>query len=332
MGIFALGRYAISISVAAALLSACGGSQLGQQYAPTAPVATTASPAVNAHLADLLYVSNGGGVVIVYRYWQHSFHQLLKGFKAPKGECVDAAGDVFITDSKLSEIFEYQHDAKKPLHVLKDPGYRPYACSVDFTTGNLAVANKTTKSGGYGNIAMYAYASGTPKIYGIRYLPNPIACGYDNEGNLFVASLENYSGYLYASFAYLPKGAGSFINVQLPYIYSSDPFQLVSNLQWDGTYWAVEYEGSILRYSINQSGIATYQGKIGLNGHPYTVGQFWINNFAHRSIIVTVESVYSSRGQNVVQYWGYPEGGDAIDSITKYLNEPYGVTVSLKPS
>ena len=66
---------------------------------------------------------------------------MLAGFRAPKGECVDADNDVFITDSKLSEIFEYQHGAKKPVNILTDNGYRPYGCSIDFTTGNLAVAN-----------------------------------------------------------------------------------------------------------------------------------------------------------------------------------------------
>jgi hypothetical protein len=319
-------RCAVVISAASALLAACGGGSR-QQIAPVIPVT---NPAVNAHSADLLYVSNGSGVVNVYRYWQRSFHQKLTGFKAPKGECVDADGDVYITDSELKEIFEYRHDATKPVRIIKEFGYRPYACSVDFATGNLAVANK--KSGSAGNIAIYASASGTPKIYKIRYLPHPMACGYDNQGNLFVASVEHYSGYPYANFAYLPKGEDSFVNVRLPYLTSSYPFALISNLQWDGTYWAVENDADIFRYSIDRSGTAAYQGEVFLDFHAYTPGQFWINNFAHRSIIVTVEAEYNGQSQNLIQYWDYPQGGSPIDSFSKFLSAPYGVAVSLKPS
>jgi hypothetical protein len=285
------------------------------------------APPIGARSVDLLYVSNGSGDVTVYRYWGREPHQVLTGFKAPKGECVDAVNDVFITDSKLSEIFEYQHGAKKPVQILKDRGYRPYGCSIDFTTGNLAVANNRTRAGGPGGIALYKGAVGEPKFYGIKYLPNPIACAYDNNGNLFVASLLNYSGYLYASFAYLPHGTTSFINVTIPYL-GSGPFDLVSDVQWDGTYWAIEDEGSILRYSIDQNGNPTYEGLVDLNGHPYTAGQFWVNNFKNRSLIVTVESVYYSEFENIVQYWDYPAGGSSVGSITKYLNEPFGVTLS----
>ena len=99
-------------------------------------------------------------------------------------------------------------------------------------------------------------------------------------------------------------------------------------MQWDGTYWAIEDEGSILRYSIDQNGNATYEGLVGLSGHPYTAGQFWVNNFENRSLIVTVESLYYSRLQNIVQYWDYPAGGNSVGSITNYLNEPYGVALS----
>lgn len=317
---------------AAALFADCGGSQ--PQLALTAPAVDKSGPPAGVGSRDLLYVSNGiGGDVSVYRYWKRTFYQSLTGFSAPKGECVDSVGDVFITDSKLAKIFEYEHGAKNPDNILADAHYRPYGCSVDFATGNLAVANYETKSGGPGGIAIYKHALGKPKLYGsIKPVPYPIACGYDNRGNLFIASVETYSGYPYASFAYLPKGTRSFISVRLPYLTSSYPYALVSDVQWDGTYWAVENDGDIFRYSIDQNGNATYQGQIFLSGNGYNVGssysirQFWISDNATQ--IVSADSNHNGRGQSIVQYWNYPQGGNPIGSIGVYLDQPYGVTVS----
>jgi hypothetical protein len=129
--------------------------------------------------------------------------------------------------------------------------------------------------------------------------------------------------------------------VMLPGIGSSGPFDLVSGIQWDGQYWAVEYEGNILQYSIDSHGNAAYQGQTTLTGNNYSAvpGEFWITNFQGASgkqgtQIVTVEQYsYGSRSsQNAVWYWKYPAGGDSIGVITDYLNEPYGVTVSLAPN
>jgi hypothetical protein len=49
---------------------------------------------------DLLYVSNGDGLVNVYRYWQHTLVGVLTAFKNPLGECTDAIGHVYIADEK----------------------------------------------------------------------------------------------------------------------------------------------------------------------------------------------------------------------------------------
>lgn len=299
----------------------------------------TIAPAGAAGKWDLLYVSNGSGTVTVYRYWLRTLHQVLTGFRSPKGECVDRLGDVYITDARLKKIFEYQHGGAKPIKVLSDPGYVPYGCSISPATGDLAVANYSTTGRGAGDIAIYRHANGKPKFYPpIRYAPSPISCGYDDRGNLFVASLLNYSGYLYASFAYLPKRSVTFVKVILSNIGSSGPFDLVSGLQWDGKYWAVEYEGSIQQYSIDRQGNATYQGETGLYYNNYSPGQFWITNFRGGSgqgnQIVTVEqySYYERSSENIVRYWKYPAGGNSTGSITDYLNEPYGVTVSLAPN
>jgi hypothetical protein len=316
-------RLAPAVCALVAVTSGCGGA-LTPSVLPVGSQGE-AKPATVAKW-DLLYVSNGSGDVTIYRYWKRAFVRLLTGFKAPKGECVDKGGNVFITDSAAQRIVEYAHGGTKPVAKLADTGYAPYGCSIDPRNGNLAVANRTSK-GGYGGIAIYVKAKGNPHYYGpIKYLPNPITLGYDDRGNLLIGSLFVESGYYYASFALLPKGSTSFINVTLQQVVSGSPFEDVTTVQWDGAYWAVVDSGQVLRYTIDDQGNATYIGATPLYGSSFQPNQFWIYRTAVGAEIVGAQSYYSS----VVMYWPYPSGGSSIGSITDFLNAPYGVTVSRK--
>lgn len=278
--------------------------------------------------SDLLYVSNGSGNVTVYDYKTRKFVEMIRGFKAPKGECADSKGDVFVVDTKLRQIFEYPHGQKKPLRTLTDSKYVPYGCGVDPSTNNLAVANNSKVAGGNGGVAIYANASRKPVIYS-NVLTSPIGCAYDDKGDLLVASYFTYgTGLAWATFAYLPKGARSFIkNVTLPGIrYYSQP-QNVNGVRWDGKYWAVLYWGNVYEYSIDHTGTATLENKTVLykNNLKWNPGEFWIAN----GEVVTVETYqYSSITKNAINYWDYPSGGPLLDSLNSYLNNPYGIAVS----
>jgi hypothetical protein len=321
MNALAFLRTALPVWVAAIGLTGCA---LPPAATPPATPAIAVQRDANAK-SVLLYISNGGGNVAVYRYWKRTLVGLLTGFKAPKGECVDAEGNVFITDSGLAKIRVYAHGGTKPIRVLEDRGYRPYSCSVDPTNGSLAVANYHG-SGFDGGIAIYRHAEGKPKFYGpIDGLPNPVAVGYDNQGNLLIASLDQYtSSYEYASFALLPKGSQSFIEVKLQEISSGSPFEDVTCVQWDGQYWAIADSGQIYRYAIADDGDSTFEGIVSLSGGPgYEHAQFWIYEAPGVSQVVGTDPA-----SNTLSYWHYPAGGVAIASITGYLNQPYGVTVS----
>lgn len=315
-----MSRFAVSVCVAVVMLAGCGGPP-GQAGIP--PITSSPQSPDGASQRDLLYVSNAAGDVTVYRYWQHTFLTQLTGFKAPKGECVDTVGNVFITDSGLEKIREYAHGGAKAINVLDDSGYEPYGCSVDPKTGNLAVANDRASNGGAGGIVIYKHASGSGQFYGpIKGLSNPVALGYDDRGNLLMVSLYEESSYEYASFGLLPKGSQSFIPIELYQVSYGSPFENVRSVQWDGEYWAVANNGSILRYSIERTGHVTYEGAIALSDAGYE-NQLWITNFPDGSQIVGAAS-YS----NDVAYWHYPAGGSSIATITEFLNDPYGVTVS----
>ncbi len=72
------------------------------------------------------------------------------------------------TETSLTHgyVYEYSHGGTQSIATLSDPG-SPYGCSVDPTTGNLAVANTTSSGyyGYYGYVAIFPDAEGTATTY-----------------------------------------------------------------------------------------------------------------------------------------------------------------------
>lgn len=166
-----LGRCVLGICAATVILAGCSGSASPITAPGTMPQSLASGPRAahgrswmlpEATSEDLMYVSNGNGTVTVYSYPQGNMVGTLLGFDIPMGECADAAGDVFITVYDLAKIFEYAHGGTKPMAKLSGTEY-PSSCSVDPTSGNLAV--DTTAFGG--PVSIYAHAKGSPKIYDI---------------------------------------------------------------------------------------------------------------------------------------------------------------------
>ena len=153
----------------------------------------------------LLYISDiGTNDVYVYSYPRGKLMGALTGFESPEGECVNKAGDVWITNTSAAEIVEYAHGGASPIATLSDAGQYPVGCSVNKSTGDLAVSNSQTTSSGAGSVSVYPAASGTPKTYSVPNTYYPYFLGYDSHGDLFVDG-EN-SGFTAFEFARLSKG------------------------------------------------------------------------------------------------------------------------------
>ncbi len=270
---------------------------------------------------DLLYVSNTNGTVTVYRYWKHNLVGKLYGFVSPEGECVDGTENVFITDSEASDIVEYAHGVTTPTRILHDGQFRPDSCSVDPTTGKLAVT-------GRGAVAIYKHRSIHPTIFSTRCcIVSPVACAYDDKGDLFVAG---FTGSL-STFAELPKHGLSFIPVN-PSVSSSSEWLGVESILWDGRYFAIGESGA-WRFRVRRDGHAIYKGYTELDG-AVNEGESWIPHFSanpNRQGTQIVAAVGTEgQGPGSVLYWNYPAGGEPIATITYGIQHPYGVTVSRK--
>ncbi|MBV8374450.1 MAG: hypothetical protein JO302_02975 [Candidatus Eremiobacteraeota bacterium] len=307
-------------------LGGCAGNGSGtpgqtNPLIPTAPNAAheTSWMARDADTQDLLYVSNAkDGSIYVYSYPQGKLAGSLFNLQA-SGLCSNANGDVFIP--KGNEVLEYAHGGTQPLAVLRNPlGGVTQFCSVDPTTGNLAVSGGISPK--YG-VAIYTNGKGDPRIYmegdrSVRYS----SCAYDGKGNLFVVVTAGKS-YRSSNLVELPNGGA-----QVRYVtWNGTPRPRLGSIQWDGKYLAAESPASdshpamLFRYRFSGRR-ATLVGKTALPGAGSPL-EFWI----YGAQVVVPNQGTNSHGAAVTLY-DYSRG-DKTGQINEDAREPQAATMSI---
>src|SRR5580704_14935990 len=164
-------RYAAAIS--AALLAGCGGGAPSVSAGAHALAMTNPMGLVPVQHLDrgrswirpdagkqwLLYVSDASsGTIDVYNYRVKAgkLYGQITGLSFPYGQCVDRSGDVYVVDNNTSKIYEYAHGGTTPIATATDDYGSPIGCSVDSTTGNVAVGNFNGPGSGTGGIDVFA--------------------------------------------------------------------------------------------------------------------------------------------------------------------------------
>lgn len=307
----------------AAALAGCGRAP-SPAYAVPYPDANRRG--VSPKNLDLLYVAERDGTVAVYTFSQRTFVRALTGFTNPQGECVDKDNNVYVTDSGTDDIVEFAHDGAKPLRTINDAPYSPVGCAIDFTTGNLAVANKTPKTYS-GNIAIYTKASGSPTILYDSAFSGFGTCVYDNRGNLLAADSGRYTGddqY----FAWLPAKGKRFVNIKVPGATIGSYWEGVQGLQWDGLFYVIELYNRLARITV-QNGEAYYIGSTEL-GEENVLGPGWIYDASRKkqgTQYVGISLDFNRSRYDGVEYFAYPQGGEG--ALFDGLGPPNALTISL---
>jgi hypothetical protein len=289
-----------------------GGCSAGLPSTP-APHAAGWGISSQAKAQDLLYLSDADGQnVYVFTYPTGKLVGELGGFGFPSGECVDAAGNVWISNVSPSEIIEYHHGGLTPLAALPDASV-PYGCAVDPMTGDLAVANNDS------NIAIYHHASGTPTTYRIAQSTVFRWCAYDANGNLFADDA--------STLFELRKSDTKLRTVKI------DPEITPASIQWHDSYLAmVDYHDNSKIATIDHLKVSNYNGRvIGLtqlaNAIDPAYGQYWIQS---DRVVGATDSHLNAQQFDI---WKYPQGGQPVRSVfnggTEYVSL-YGAVVSLK--
>jgi DNA-binding beta-propeller fold protein YncE len=306
---WSFGRFLPALGLALTVAGCAGGGALPR--AGGAQLETASRD--DAASQNLLYVSDTvTSDVYVFSYPKAKLVQTLTGFTDPAGECVDKNGDVFVANTGRNNIVEYAHGGTSPKATLDDPGYFPVGCTVDPTTGNLAVTNESPSSSASGNVVVYLRAKGRPTgNYTDAAMPEPLLCGYDDAGNLFVDG--DGQGNAFA-FAELRRGAKKLANVTL-----NQDIANPGGVQWDGSHVAVGDQSTNTIYQFDVSGKrGRVAGSTQLGGATQ-VFQFWIAG----ARVIGADAYGADVG-----IWKYPAGGPAV-KIIGGLYAPLGVTVSL---
>lgn len=341
MGSLNLSRYALSSCVAAALLIGCGGPQppiwsngampqsAALQSQSVQPDSRGSWMEANAQSQDLLYVTESS-YVGVFTYPQGQRVGALTGFNSAVGACVDGRGDVFITNHIYkhtnTRIAEYTHGGIKPITELaNDKRIGPLGCSVDPTTGDLAVSGGGSSRGV--GVDIFRAARGKPLFVRIPQMVYSQFCGYDSRGDLFVNGTKDFPSRT-AAFVELPKGSQKFVSIKL-----NAPYDPEGGVQWDGKYLAV---GAYIPSGVGYSTPAIFQFAISGNrgtrvgttmlGRPARMTSFDFFIAGDTAIVPNWRDEPGKRFD--VLFYNYPEGGKPAKIIAKHSQLPRGVAVS----
>jgi hypothetical protein len=277
-----------------------------------------------AKTKDLLYVSNlDSNTVNVYSYPNDKpMGTLTADFSGPDGICVDTKNDIWVVNNSPTgsipySVVEYKHGGKTPIATLSGIVFA-VECSVDPTTGNLAVTNYGYGSAGGGSVSIFAHAKGTPKVYTDSEIAHFNFCGYDPKGNLYADGTDASQTVFY--FAELPKGQKTFKNITL----TGGSIYYPGIVQWDGKYVAVGDQ--MAGGASNEAAIYQTTGAGGKIVHetPLDSGggdivEAWIQG----STVIGPNA-----STNDVGFYKYPAGGKPTKILKKGFSAPQGSAIS----
>jgi hypothetical protein len=231
--------------------------------------------------------------------------------------CTDAGGNVYITSTLTPAVVEYAHGAASPSAIFyEDPGKgaQPDGCSVDPTTGNLAVVNAV------GNlVGIFSDPSDEGTYHTISGMSVARFCGYDDEGNLFIDGSRTPAGKGFV-LAELPAGGKALKKIAL-----DKRIESPGAVAWDGSYVTVagiDAASSVLYRLRIHGGYATVVGTTPLGGEK-TIAQ---------SVIFDSKVIapYAIKGdyRKQVGIWSYPRGGKVTQRVQRAGNSFYGLAIS----
>jgi hypothetical protein len=261
--------------------------------------------------------------------------ELMDGIDVPAGNCSDSSGNVWSTQNTGRSVVEYAHGGKIAKNNFNTSGFA-IGCSVDPTTGDLAVANFSVGTGsqGYndGDVVIFPKGSNKPQTYtpfNEHYALYPPA--YDSKGNLF---LEGYNQTTLAKqLLELPKGSSEFTSISLPVSIVYPAGVIVDNgyvdaldQEYQNTYTTGLYELAISGSTAQLVNTYTYSDNCYGNNTDIIQGVIYEKQLVGGNQWCWHSNIY------MLEFWKATGGGPVKEDLTKFstLTEPYGTAVSKK--
>jgi hypothetical protein len=286
------------LSGAAAMLAGCGGSQ-GPIGAPDEMSQNSIfghGRKASGSNSALLYVVTKGAVAML-TYPQGKKVGSFTTNEAAAFICSDPRnGDVFVP--QFGEIERYAYAGTTPIATLTPP---PNVgglggCSVDPTTGNLAVvAGPIGSKENKGFVLVYNGGEGKATTYSSAKMRLNVYPAYDSSGNLFVIGYDEHETFALNELA---SGENKFMHIT-----GVNGLNLASKDQWDGTYLTIALpKGTIAQVQISGSSgtVANY-----VNLQYGDGGYYWIQDGS----IVEASTMVQKKNNIGIGIWPYPAGG-----------------------
>jgi hypothetical protein len=340
MRILGFSRRALMSCAAAAALAGCvttaspyGGAEAPPGAKVQARTASTASRPVPQRQA-LLYLMTDANFAYVADYPSgKSLHKVSFGGDAnATGICSDASGHVFMT-AEIKEgnyftgyIYEFAHDGISPIATLEESGYTPTGCSVDPTTGDLAVTNTFDGNCQGSVVAIYPDAEGTPTTYDVMGFQCLTGAAYDDQGDLFVGGSGGGSNPPPYEIAELRPGSSDFTSITLSKEITCATLECGAPVQWNESYLTITKPTadhvSPTVYRVQVSGSAgTVVGTTTFHDH--------FNRFSGTGSWVQGNKIILTYRANNVALWPYPAGGKVLNTLKGFKGFAHpGLTIS----
>jgi hypothetical protein len=355
--------YALSTLAAAALLAACsglGGSSSSSGSAPSGvtPPAGSHVPFMANHKGGLpgntavhsfavhpdhskswispdvaraprlLFVSDDGtNDVLIFTMPAMALKGTLTGFSEPQGMCSDASGNIWITNTSTSQVFQYSRTGQL-LKTLSDADYFPVGCAVNRSNGDLAVTNIVNVSDEPGNVMIYkgGTGSGSPLTNSNQYeyfFPT-----YDASGNLWVDGFSNSFEYI---LSVCPASGDSCNTASL----SGGTLYFPGGLNWDRVGGNLilgdqecQEEAASCQYTATTSGSsATITGSTDLKNYDGTNCDVDQGTLAPFSKYFAGPCITEGTSVSTANRWPFPGGGSSTSHSTS-VSEPIGSAIS----
>lgn len=329
MKISSWAKYAVGVTLAAAMLAACSGGS-NSSFGPTAvapsghqtgmtqlskiqDAALTMPHFVNGPVhrdnghsfmmvpdkkkkkkTTYLYVGSWSSQdVTVYDYPKGTSVGTLTGFDGPYGMCTDKKGDVFVDSFYGGTTYEFAHGGTKATNTYTGVG-EPIGCSVD-TKGDLAVTSFSP-----GEVTVFA--GGDPSkgtTYSDSSCEYQWGMGYDSKGNLMGVGE-------YTSITVCALMAGSKSETTLTT--SGITIDFPGGTSWDGKYIALG----------DQEAGGTFQ----TGDWPSTLSGTTLT--AVGSEVKFSDSCYSDYTDDVNPFYTYGKGSNITPASTKQATQMVG--------
>ncbi len=363
MSLSAFARYAVGALCAAELLAACRGGAPSGGALPGAqsPASSRAFPNASmiamtnsigavpirhlnrgrswirpdAHKQWLLYVSNASsGTIDIYNYRVQAgkLYGQITGLSFPYGQCVDRSGNVYVVDNDTAKIYEYAHGGTTPIATATDNYGKPVGCSVDPTSGNVAISNFSgATSNSAGGVDIFTGGlTGSQAYYTNPNLYRVFPGAYDPHGHFFAQGTD-YSGT--SNFAELPARKKKFTML------TGLTIAFPGSVQWDGYYLAAtdqdyQYAYTTMIYRVTVSGSkvtvvrSTHLTDNCYPGYDYMVAiQPFVTGTNRKQNAVVAGNLNCP---NRVGFWNYTKGGNPKRTLPSSIapGATYGQSVS----